>query len=204
MVYDKLKFFFSGTIFHNFDIDPIANSMAGRLVGSDPDLSQRMMFHTADVMEVTTGLGEYEVVFLAALVGVEEEEKGKVLRHLGKHMAPGAYLMLRSAHGARAFLYPVVDVCEVEASGFEVLSVFHPTDEVINSVVIARKLFDLVPTTGGSSSNEDEDDQNDDDDTDDEKQGILNNTPIVLTEKYSGFKAFSPMIEELAMEEQLS
>lgn len=176
-----------GTIFHNFDIDPAANTMASQLVCSDPDLSQRMIFHTTDVMEVTKGLKDYEVVFLAALVGLEEEEKGRVLRHLGKHMAAGAYLMLRSAHGARAFLYPVVDICNVEASGFEILSVFHPTDEVINSVVIARKklVFDR-------NSIEDEDD-----DEDDEKQGILVNTSsIVLPEKCSGFNGFSPMIEE--------
>ncbi|KAF5789809.1 putative nicotianamine synthase [Helianthus annuus] len=49
----------------------------------------------------------------------------------------GAVLMLRSAHGARAFLYPVVNPEDLQ--GFEVLSIFHPQDEVINSVVIARK-----------------------------------------------------------------
>ncbi|CAA6654404.1 unnamed protein product [Spirodela intermedia] len=53
-------------------------------------------------------------------------------------MAPGAVLMLRSAHGARAFLYPVVDPNSLRC--FEVLSVFHPTDDVINSVVLSRKL----------------------------------------------------------------
>ncbi|XP_038890564.1 probable nicotianamine synthase 4 [Benincasa hispida] len=177
-----------GTIFHNFDLDPTANSMASQLVCSDPDLSQRMIFHTTDVMNVTNGLKDYEVVFLAALVGLEEEEKGRVLKHLGKHMAAGAYLMLRSAHGARAFLYPVVDICDVEASGFEILSVFHPTDEVINSVVIARKkaLFDR-------NSVEDEDD----DDNAAEKRGILVDTSsIVLAEKCSGFNGFSPMVEE--------
>ncbi|KAL4028893.1 hypothetical protein IC575_012105 [Cucumis melo] len=176
-----------GTIFHNFDIDPTANTMASQLVCSDPDLSQRMIFHTKDVMEVTKGLKDYEVVFLAALVGLEEEEKGRVLKHLGKHMAAGSYLMLRSAHGARAFLYPVVDICTVEASGFEILSVFHPTDEVINSVVIARKkvVFD-------QSSVEDEEEEEEE-----EKPGILVDTSsIVLAEKCSGFNGFTPIIEE--------
>ncbi|XP_041017179.1 nicotianamine synthase-like [Juglans microcarpa x Juglans regia] len=125
------------TTFHNYDIDPLANSMAVRLVSYDPDLSKRMFFHTNDIMNVTTALKDYEVVFLAALVGMDKEEKVRVIDHLAKYMAPGALLMLRSAHGARAFLYPVVDPCDLR--GFEVLSVFHPTDEVINSVVIARK-----------------------------------------------------------------
>ena len=82
-------------------------------------------------------LKDYEVVFFAALVGMDKEDKVKFVDHLAKYMAPGALLMLRSAHGAHAFLYPLLDPCDLH--GFEVLSVFHPTDEVINSVVIARK-----------------------------------------------------------------
>ncbi|MED6107671.1 Nicotianamine synthase 1 [Stylosanthes scabra] len=129
---------FSNTTFHNYDIDALANSMAKALVSSDLDLSKRMVFHTTNILDVSHGLDEFNVVFLAALVGMENEEKKKVIDHLGKYMAPGALLMVRSAHGARAFLYPVVDLSS-DLEGFEVLSVFHPSDEVINSVVIARK-----------------------------------------------------------------
>ncbi|XWS58099.1 hypothetical protein CRYUN_Cryun08bG0005600 [Craigia yunnanensis] len=131
------SFHLTTTSFHNYDIDPSANSKALQLVSSDPDLSERMFFHTTDIMDVTNALKDYEVVFLAALVGMDKDEKVRVVDHLAKYMAPGALLMLRSAHGARAFLYPVVDSCDLR--GFEVLSIFHPTDEVINSVVIARK-----------------------------------------------------------------
>ncbi|KAL4318623.1 hypothetical protein GQ457_18G006900 [Hibiscus cannabinus] len=131
------SFHLTATSFHNYDVDPSANSKALRLVSSDPDLSRRMFFHTTDIMDVTNALNDYDVVFLAALVGMDKNAKVRVIDHLAKYMAPGAILMLRSAHGARAFLYPVVDPCDVR--GFEVLSVFHPTDEVINSVVIARK-----------------------------------------------------------------
>ncbi|KAJ9181819.1 hypothetical protein P3X46_005873 [Hevea brasiliensis] len=123
--------------FHNYDIDPSANSKALQLISSDPNLSKRMFFHNANIMNVSSSLKEYEVIFLAALVGMDKEEKVKVINHLAEHMAPGAILLLRSAFGARAFLYPVIDSCDLQ--GFEVLSVFHPTDEVINSVIIARK-----------------------------------------------------------------
>jgi nicotianamine synthase len=54
-------------------------------------------------------------------------------------MAPGAALVVRSAHGARGFLYPVVDPEEIRRGGFDVLAVHHPEGEVINSVIIARK-----------------------------------------------------------------
>ncbi|XP_073146802.1 nicotianamine synthase-like [Henckelia pumila] len=135
----------TSTFFHNYDIDDSANSLASRLVHSDPDLSKRMLFHTKDVLNMSAPeLHEYDVVFLAALVGMEMEQKMLVINHLSKNMAPGAILMLRSAHGARAFLYPVVEPRHLQG-GFEVLSVFHPTDEVINSVVIARKTAAINP-----------------------------------------------------------
>ena len=46
--------------------------------------------------------------------------------------------MLRSAHGAHAFLYTVIDLCGFR--GFELLAVC----EVINSVIIARKYSEPV------------------------------------------------------------
>ncbi|CAN8294813.1 unnamed protein product [Cochlearia groenlandica] len=135
------------TIFHNFDIDPSANSLASLLVSSDQDISQRMFFHTVDIMDVTESLKSFDVVFLAALVGMNKEDKVKVIEHLEKYMSPGSVLMLRSAHGPRAFLYPIVETCDLQ--GFEVLSVYHPIDDVINSVVISRK---LPSSTGGGAS----------------------------------------------------
>ncbi|XP_043721976.1 nicotianamine synthase-like [Telopea speciosissima] len=172
------------TTFHNYDIDASANSLAHNLISSDPDLSQRMFFHTTDIMDVSTALRDYEVVFLAALVGMNKEEKAKFIDHLAKHMAPGALLMLRSAHSARAFLYPVIEPSDLR--GFEVLSVFHPTDEVINSVLVARKYPVPVPAVL------------------DQGHG-----PIILPGKCSEIQAFNPLnhgniIEELAIEEKLS
>ncbi|EPS69362.1 nicotianamine synthase [Genlisea aurea] len=126
------------TEFHNFDVDAAANADAARLVAADPDLSGRMKFFTEDIVDVPAAvLREYDVVFLAALVGLDVEEKMNVIDHLARNMAPGAILMLRSAHGARAFLYPVVEPRHLQ--GFQVLSVYHPTDEVVNSVVVARR-----------------------------------------------------------------
>ncbi|KAL1197080.1 Nicotianamine synthase 1 [Cardamine amara subsp. amara] len=132
------KFHLPNTTFHNFDIDSHANTLASSLVSRDPDLSKRMIFHTTDVLNANEGLDQYDVVFLAALVGMDKESKVKAIKHLEKHMAPGAVLMLRSAHALRAFLYPIVDSSDLK--GFQLLTIYHPTDDVVNSVVIARKL----------------------------------------------------------------
>ncbi|KAI3752595.1 hypothetical protein L2E82_24629 [Cichorium intybus] len=110
------------TIFHNYDIDSMANSMASHLVSSDPDLSQRMVFHTANIMDVTDELKEYDVIFFAALVGMDIDEKVKVIA------------IWQNAQ---------------QLQGFEVLSVFHPNDDVINSVVISRKIAEPVTIDDG-------------------------------------------------------
>ncbi|XVF34239.1 hypothetical protein REPUB_Repub18cG0042400 [Reevesia pubescens] len=125
------------TNFDNFDIDEAANDVARQIVASDGEFEKRMKFVTRDIMEVREKLGEYDCIFLAALVGMSKEEKLKIVGHVRKYMKEGGFLLVRSANGARAFLYPVVE--EHGLPGFEVLSIFHPTNEVINSVVLVRK-----------------------------------------------------------------
>ncbi|KAG8063666.1 hypothetical protein GUJ93_ZPchr0003g17008 [Zizania palustris] len=126
-------------LFDNYDRCGEANDRARKLFRADEELGARMSFHTADVASLTEKLGEYDVVFLAALVGMAAEEKAEVVAHLGAHMADGAALVVRSAHGARGFLYPIVDPEDIRRGGFDVLAVCHPDDEVINSVIVARK-----------------------------------------------------------------
>ncbi|KAK3151410.1 hypothetical protein QOZ80_3AG0245570 [Eleusine coracana subsp. coracana] len=132
------------THFDNYDMCGPANERAQKLFRADEDLRTRMSFHTADVATLTDVLGKYDVVFLAALVGMAAEEKASVVAHLGRHMADGAALVVRSAHGARGFLYPIVDPEDIRRGGFDVLAVYHPEGEVINSVIIARKVDALA------------------------------------------------------------
>jgi nicotianamine synthase len=130
------------TLFDNYDLCDDANQRARKLVRADKDVGTRMSFHTSDVADLTHELRAYDVVFLAALVGMAAEEKADVIAHLGRHMTDGAALVVRSAHGARGFLYPIVDPEDVARGGFEVLAVYHPDDEVVNSVIVARKVDD--------------------------------------------------------------
>ncbi|GAU19080.1 hypothetical protein TSUD_99420 [Trifolium subterraneum] len=125
------------THFDNFDIDEKANEFASKIVASDKALEKRMKFVTQDIMKVKERLGQYDCIFLAALVGMSRGEKMKVLGHIRKYMKEGGVLLIRSAKGSRAFLYPIVD--ENDVMDFEVLTIFHPTDDVINSVVLLQK-----------------------------------------------------------------
>nr|AWW17539.1 nicotianamine synthase [Triticum monococcum subsp. monococcum] len=127
------------TRFDNYDRCSVANGRAMKVGAAD--VRSRMPFHTAEVADLTSELGAYDVVFLAALVGMTSEEKANTIAHLGKHMADGAVLVARSAHGARAFLYPVVELDDIGRGGFQVLAVHHPAgDEVFNSFIVAQKV----------------------------------------------------------------
>jgi nicotianamine synthase len=135
-------------VFDNYDLCGAANEHASKLFRADTDVGARMSFHTADVADLAGELAAYDVFFLAVLVGMAAEEKAKVIAHLGAHMADGAALVVRSAHGARGFLYPIVDPEDIGRGGFEVLAVCHPDDDVVNSVIIARKSNDDVHADG--------------------------------------------------------
>ncbi|RXH78826.1 hypothetical protein DVH24_002344 [Malus domestica] len=109
------------THFDNFDIDEKANDVAQKIVFTDVELSKRMKFETNDIMKVREKLAEYECIFLAALVGMNKENK---------EVYEGWKL-----------------VEEHDLPGFELLTIFHPNNEVINSVVLS--LIDLYGRADG-------------------------------------------------------
>ncbi len=49
----------------------------------------------------------FEVVFLAALVGIDTLSKFSILASLSRKLRPGTLIAARSAHGLRRVLYPV-------------------------------------------------------------------------------------------------
>jgi nicotianamine synthase len=116
------------------DRDPIAVSRAREVAARVGPASVR--FEQADAADVC--LTSYDVVVLAALVGDTPSAKARILQRMAATMRPGAVLLARSARGLRTLLYPPVDLGAMP--GFEVLEVVHPTDDVVNSVVVARRL----------------------------------------------------------------
>jgi nicotianamine synthase len=92
--------------------------------------------HHMDVMDFT-GFADYDVIVLAALVGLNQAEKQRIVAHLHTHMSPEQLLMVRSVRGLRKLLYPVVKGSDL--AGFDVVREVHPRGEVVNSVVLARK-----------------------------------------------------------------
>jgi len=118
----------------NIDVDPDATRRALALTAALK--VPRLRFHTADVLD-HVDFDDYDVVWLAALVGLDGQYKRRVLAHLFEHLRPGALLLARSAHSLRTLLYPPLPVDDL--GGFQPLVVLHPYTDIVNSVVIAQK-----------------------------------------------------------------
>lgn len=92
---------------HNFDRDPWViskSSELGRKLGYTP---KEVEFHCTDIQDRGLDLREFDVVYLASLVGVTNQEKQDAISSTVKQMSQKALLVLRSAHLLRSLLYPV-------------------------------------------------------------------------------------------------
>ncbi|KAI8099544.1 Nicotianamine synthase [Halteromyces radiatus] len=89
-----------------------------------------------------------DVVCLGALVGDMEDDNGKldVIYQVIQNMRPGAWLLIRSAHGLRQLLYPaLVPSLHLHTNPrlvglLEIVLELHPHHDVVNSVLIARRI----------------------------------------------------------------
>ena len=92
---------------HNVDHDSWAISTSTELCRKLGYSTVSMNFHCADAKSKSLDLYIFDVVYLAALVGINNEQKKDTIIEIVSHMRPGALLMLRSAHSLRGLLYPV-------------------------------------------------------------------------------------------------
>ncbi|RUS22570.1 Nicotianamine synthase [Endogone sp. FLAS-F59071] len=130
---------FLETRFHAFDIDKEANGLARLIVARLGDqVSKRIRFTDADAEGISEPYAGFDLIYLAALVGKGRKEKQRIIAHLATYMRKGALLLVRSAHGLRKLLYPVVK--EEDLAGFRVLVTARPGNDIVNSVIIARKM----------------------------------------------------------------
>lgn len=92
---------------HNVDRDPWAISNSAELcrrLGYGP---ATMCFHCVDAKSDSFGFQEFDVVYLAALVGMTAEAKRDIVVKISSRMRPGALLLIRSSHSLRSLIYPV-------------------------------------------------------------------------------------------------
>ncbi|KAF2656321.1 NAS-domain-containing protein [Lophiostoma macrostomum CBS 122681] len=127
-------------IVHNVDRDADAvrdSRDLARALG----LEDRMTWACEDVggTQRMTNWKDYQVIFLAALVGMDSQSKVEILAKIAKEAVPGTLVVVRSARGLRGVLYPVLELEDgVKDAGYEILAVVHPWTKVVNSIVILK------------------------------------------------------------------
>jgi nicotianamine synthase len=101
---------------HNIDRDASALTVSCALT-EKLGHSDRMTFACEDATDASGGQTDWDaldVVFLAALVGMQSSEKVGVLRGLRQRLRVGTLVVCRSARGMRGVLYPVSN-CDLYA-----------------------------------------------------------------------------------------
>lgn len=127
---------------HNIDRCPTAISLSSQLCSKLGRLARCLTFECTEASD-STDLTSFDVVYLAALVGTEAREKAGIIQSVAARMRTGALLVMRSAHGMRQVLYPVVEPAgaverTLGGTGVVPLVVVHPWNEVVNSVVVGK------------------------------------------------------------------
>lgn len=92
---------------HNIDQDRQAIAKASKLCQALGHTEETMCFHCADAQADGLDLRQFDVVYLAALVGTSHGEKEKIIGSVVRRMRSRALLVLRTAHSLRGLMYPV-------------------------------------------------------------------------------------------------
>jgi nicotianamine synthase len=95
-----------GAIIHNIDIDPSAIELSSALAGL-LRYDDRLTFQLECATASSSSLADFDIVYLAALVGTSMTEKMSVIKSVTLRMRKDALLCVRSAAGLRGLLYPV-------------------------------------------------------------------------------------------------
>ncbi|KAK4235197.1 putative nicotianamine synthase [Achaetomium macrosporum] len=123
----------------NVDYDEAAIAASLSLCLALGETGRGMEFICAEATSAEKDLAEFDVVYLAALVGMSQGEKESIILQVVDRMRQGALLVVRSSWGLRTCLYPEVDLAtEMLLKRLEPCVVVHPYGQVVNSVIVAR------------------------------------------------------------------
>ncbi|KAK3307862.1 Nicotianamine synthase [Chaetomium strumarium] len=123
----------------NVDYDEAAIAASLSLCLALGEAGRGMEFICSEATSADKDLAEFDVVYLAALVGMSQGDKEGIILQVVDRMRPGALLVVRSSWGLRTCLYPEVDLAtETLLKRLEPCVVVHPYGQVVNSVIVAR------------------------------------------------------------------
>ncbi|NBD34539.1 MAG: DUF433 domain-containing protein [Chloroflexi bacterium] len=90
------------------DVNPEACALSREVIQA-LGLTQRVRVLQSDICDFTA-LAPYDVIFWAALAGINEEEKARIARHLSRTLRTGQMIVVRSSRGVKKLIYAPVDL----------------------------------------------------------------------------------------------
>ncbi|KAI7865873.1 Nicotianamine synthase protein-domain-containing protein [Spinellus fusiger] len=116
------------------DVDAI---VAARQLTQKLEMENQLEYHEMDA--TAYDYRHADIVVLAALVGENPQEKMSFLKCIASSMKPGALVLVRSAHSLRKILYSSISPYQVNQCGFQTLANVDPYNDVVNSIIVARR-----------------------------------------------------------------
>lgn len=100
---------------------------------------QGMEFICMEGGSTAQDLRDFDVVYVAGLVGLSQSEKEDIIINVTGKMKGGTIIVIRTTWGLRTCLYAEVDVTtERLLQKLDICLVVHPYGQVVNSVIVAR------------------------------------------------------------------
>jgi len=80
---------------------------------------------------------KYDLVLVAALAGASTGDKQRIIDNILPFLSDNGRIVVRSAKDNRELLYPAIEAAAL--SGVRLLKEYHPTDYIINSVLVYER-----------------------------------------------------------------
>ena len=80
---------------------------------------------------------EYDSVFIAALVGKDEKEKGKIIDHVVANTKKHTHIIMRSVNNLGSLLYPQITLSHLK--NIQVIHTSQSPKDIINNIIIGKK-----------------------------------------------------------------
>lgn len=119
----------------NLDMDDVACELAEKLI-KRIGLSKKINTLKGDVLDIND-FSNYETVFIAALVGKDEDEKSKIINHVVSKTIKGTHIIMRSVNNLGTLLYP--EVISEHLKNIEFVGKSKSPKGVINNIIIGIK-----------------------------------------------------------------
>jgi nicotianamine synthase len=100
------------------------------------DLQHKIHIIHADIRKFKD-LSKYDAIFIAALAGIEKNEKKNIIGHIAQYAQNGTFIILRDAPKLGKLLYPSINLHWLKK--LNIVELLPPPLGIINSTIITQK-----------------------------------------------------------------